>query len=410
MIECRILFIMYFIERRGNVNMLLRSFSYIDKTSKWELNNFDFLNLTLLVGASGVGKTKILSSLNKLKNIALGEQVDRIKWDLTFEEAGITYRWEGESDHSADNTPIFKGISSEEKVIVTFEKLTKILEENQKVIFERDNENIFINGNAVPKITQSKSCIDIFSQEQDIEQVIKGFHKMYFFSFESERKLSFSYSAIAFVDYEDFKIMSPEHINRLLNTLKQSNMPTIAKLAFVSKYFPDKFNEIKALFLDIFPYVNDIRYIEVQGETGPSEESTEDSRFEVQIKENESGWIRRNEISSGMLKTLLYISTLQLIPENSVVFIDEFENSLGINCIDILSSNATSVYNTQFIITSHHPYIIGNINMDNWKIVSRYGGKVNVKDASEYDLGKSKHRAFTQLLNLTAYRKGREFS
>jgi energy-coupling factor transporter ATP-binding protein EcfA2 len=392
--------------------MLIKSLSFIDKSSKWELKNVDFLNLTLLVGASGVGKTKILNSLNTLRNLALGEHVDRIKWNLNFEEQGISYFWvgEGDFDYSKENTVIFKGISSEEKVIVSYEKLSMVDDMGfEKVIFERSKDQILINGNAVPKITQSKSCIEIFSQEPDIGPVVNGFRKMYFYSFESERKLSFGTHDITLPDEEVIYEILKDDSQGLLESLKISNMPSIAKLAFVSKYFPDKFNEIKTLFLEIFPYVNDIRYTDVQSERKKEGEDNKQTNYELQIKENESDWIHKKDISSGMLKTLLYISTLQLIPEDSVVFIDEFENSLGINCIDILSSNASINFNTQFIITSHHPYIIGNISMDNWKIVSRHGGKVIAKDASDYDLGKSKHRAFTKLLNLTAYRKGREF-
>ena len=60
----------------------------------------------------------------------------------------------------------------------------------------------------------------------------------------------------------------------------------------------------------------------------------------------------------------------------------------------------------QFIITSHHPYIINNISYKNWKIVTRNGGVVTAKDATDYDIGKSKHQAFTQLINLDAYSEG----
>nr|WP_293102352.1 hypothetical protein [Okeania sp. SIO2F4] len=45
-------------------------------------------------------------------------------------------------------------------------------------------------------------------------------------------------------------------------------------------------------------------------------------------------WILSPHISSGMLKTLMYISELYLSPEGSVILIDEFENSLGVNCLD----------------------------------------------------------------------------
>lgn len=78
--------------------------------------------------------------------------------------------------------------------------------------------------------------------------------------------------------------------------------------------------------------------------------------------------------------------------------IDEFENSLGINCIDILTDDLIHENKTlQFIATSHHPYIINNIPYEYWKIVTRQGGHIRTCNASDYHLGKSKQDAFIQL-------------
>ena len=107
-----------------------------------------------------------------------------------------------------------------------------------------------------------------------------------------------------------------------------------------------------------------------------------------------------------MYKTLLYLTAVRLIPEDSVLLMDEFENSLGVNCIDIFQPSQIAHSNLQFILTSHHPYIINNIPIANWKIVSRSRGKVVVKNASDYGLEHSKHEAFKRLLNLSAYQKG----
>ncbi|KAA6328829.1 hypothetical protein EZS27_022310 [termite gut metagenome] len=53
--------------------MKLISFSYHDKTKNWGFDALDFHKLTLLVGASGVGKTKILGAIEQLKKIAEGD-------------------------------------------------------------------------------------------------------------------------------------------------------------------------------------------------------------------------------------------------------------------------------------------------------------------------------------------------
>ena len=103
----------------------------------------------------------------------------------------------------------------------------------------------------------------------------------------------------------------------------------------------------------------------------------------------------------------MQISELFLCSEGTVILIDEFENSLGINCIDTLIENL--LYDNrglQFIITSHHPYIINSIGMEHWKVVSRNGGTIITQNAKDFKLGKSRHEAFKQLIQLTGYRNG----
>lgn len=114
-------------------------------------------------------------------------------------------------------------------------------------------------------------------------------------------------------------------------------------------------------------------------------------------------------ISSGMLKSLLQVAELYLCEDGAVILIDEFENSLGVNCMDELTEDlVASERDVQFIITSHHPYIINNIPYRNWKIVTRKAGTVVVKNASDYKIGQSKHDAFIQLLQLDEFTEGVE--
>ena len=181
--------------------------------------------------------------------------------------------------------------------------------------------------------------------------------------------------------------------------------PPYLKLAIAYKNKMEIFNTVKENFINVFTQVEDIKL-------EPLEEG--DVPFflrnspRLQIKEkNVSKWILQNKISSGMFKTLMQISQLFLCAENTVILIDEFENSLGINCIDTLTE--TLLYDNrdlQFILTSHHPYIINAIGMKYWKVVSRNGGVISTKNAEEYKLGKSRHEAFKQLIQLNDYRKG----
>jgi AAA15 family ATPase/GTPase len=57
-----------------------------------------------------------------------------------------------------------------------------------------------------------------------------------------------------------------------------------------------------------------------------------------------------------MVRTLKHLSEIYLFSEVTVFLIDEFENSLGINCInEIMSDILKSKRQLQFILTSHHP-------------------------------------------------------
>jgi hypothetical protein len=63
----------------------------------------------------------------------------------------------------------------------------------------------------------------------------------------------------------------------------------------------------------------------------------------------------------------------------------------------------------QFIVTSHHPYIIEKIPPEHWKIVTRRGSHVRVLDARAIPAlvkGRSRLDHFTRLINLPEYEQG----
>jgi len=81
--------------------------------------------------------------------------------------------------------------------------------------------------------------------------------------------------------------------------------------------------------------------------------------------------------------------------------IDEFENSLGVNCIDSITQDLLFGNNQlQFIITSHHPYIINNISPKFWKIVTRKAGIITVYSAQDFHISPSQQKAFIDLINV----------
>lgn len=105
-----------------------------------------------------------------------------------------------------------------------------------------------------------------------------------------------------------------------------------------------------------------------------------------------------------MLKTIYYIAELITMSPNSLVLIDEFENGLGVNCIDILADILLNERNDlQFVITGHHPKIINQISNKKWKIIERNMETVTNVTAEEYGITHSQHDAYFNLLNRWEY-------
>jgi predicted ATP-dependent endonuclease of OLD family len=393
----------------------------------WELEKMNFSDLTLLVGASGVGKTQILNSLMKLINISNGSAYNGVEWDLHFTgDNDENYRWTGQFEN-------IKGIHQqyfEEKDIDGQRFTPRLLKEElflgNESVFTREESNVKYEEKESPKISPSKSVLNLFTMEEKIFPIKMAFEKVVFLDYQAERNteipadtikkaeeilekkvepipLSHTEALLKTVDAASWRIFpesviknpSPREILLFMVIMKGKHL--IFKLFLAQQYFKDIFEKISADFKDIFPQVQDIRF-----------QLLEDKEYyELQIKERGTDWISLQEISSGMFKTLMHLVELNLIANGSVILIDEFENSLGVNCIDAVAGGLLNPgRKLQYIITSHHPYIIDNIDMKYWKIVMRKGSKVFTKNAAELKLGKSKHDAFKQLLNLQEFSEG----
>ncbi|MEM7656276.1 MAG: AAA family ATPase, partial [Bacteroidota bacterium] len=170
------------------------------------------------------------------------------------------------------------------------------------------------------------------------------------------------------------------------------------------------FFDIQQRFQEIFPHVEAIKvvpfFFDEQAKTFI------ETHLSIQLKEQGvANWISQSNISAGMLRALFHLADLYLISDGSVLLMDEFENSLGVNCIDeLVSDMLVSSRQLQYILTSHHPYIINTIPFTNWKLVTRKAGVVKTHDPSRWDFGRSKHDAFMQLMQLEEFQTGREMS
>lgn len=371
--------------------MRINSIEFHDKARNWRLEKTTFDDFTLLVGASGVGKTQILRAITAIKQIAFSRNyassrfISSVDWKINFNVSQTEqYIWSGSFNEDAE-------IHSEELIL------------NGREILRRTAEEIIFQDEKTPKFPRRASILTVIEEEPLIAPIPTGFRKIIYSQYAEKmlRGLAFRYS-----EYEE--ISSVTTIDEIL----EGYMDTELKMLSGYKNQHPKFTKIKDIFTSIFPQIEDVK-IEIEDDNSkrirPRSLMVRDKPI-LQLKEKKiDTWIPEQSISSGMLRTFWHLCEIFLAPEGSVILIDEFENSLGVNCIGALTDEIlNSERNLQFIITSHHPYIINNVDMQYWKIVTRNGGVVKTHTAEELKLGKSKHRAFTELTNNIEFRTGKE--
>ncbi|MEA1052145.1 AAA family ATPase [Lamprobacter modestohalophilus] len=381
--------------------MRIEEFEYQDYQREWRLDPVQFSDLTLLVGISGVGKTQILEALYNLKRIADGKSLNGIEWKVTFStKDNRRYQWSGRFEKLDGLSTSTAGECLEddrevaEKPIILYENLT--LGEQQ--VIARTKDEIRLHGENTPKLTSTSSAINLLAEEDAIKPVREAFRRIIL---SDQSNSLFWYRGRILIRKMDK--LSERYDS--LEKVRESALDTMTKLALVYRNHPDQFKAIRERFLDIFPQVTDIKIEPLDDLDAPT--LIADMPI-IQIREQGvKNWIEQDKISSGMMRTIQHIAELFLWPDGTVILIDEFENSLGVNCIDIITEDLLHYHRRlQFILTSHHPYIINNIGPQYWKVVTRVGGHVQAHDAQGLGLGHSAHQAFIQLINSETYREG----
>ncbi len=388
---------------RHKVNsMKIISFEYRDHATEWSLETIEFQPLSLLVGASGVGKTRILEAILHLKQIARGASLNGVQWKVNFLINDDVYEWNGKFEHKWFFSETLFDNSDDEDEQDKPNVATENLSINGILVIERTSEGIFFNGTKTVKLSQKESAISLLKEEDQIKSVHSEFSKILFDGSAKEER------GLIKVIFED-EVAPKKNTYKDLPSIRNSAETLRSKLYLTYVHVPDQFEEIKNSFIAIFPYIEDVKIEPIKNSVGRIPHILREVPF-IQIKEvGIQNWIDERKLSSGMYRTLMHIAELYLCADGTVILIDEFENSLGINCIDeITSSIVTYERDLQFIITSHHPYIINNISSSNWKVITRKAGAVKNYNATQLNIGKSKHEAFTQLINLDKYFDGVE--
>ncbi len=387
--------------------MSITKFSYEEKQSGWKLNEVSFVDFNLLVGKSGVGKTKILDALYFVCRFGTSVEwgtLNDFSWEIQLEIGIDTYTWKGQKSSARSNLKDANGTATRPHHV----SLTETIIKNQnEVLVSRDQDTFIFKGEELPRLTKASSAISLLEAEDSIQpiyKVLKGFYfrerwEKVYFSIDSGVELP--------MPDEEFKNRWLGNCPTLGSMREDPDDPKLYRAYMLQEYYRTEFDQVKALFQEMFPQVIDIR-LGALGEFSdalPPQYSRQDVLVLGIREEGIEKWILERRLSEGMLRVLNYLFEITLAPSDSVIVIDEVENSLGINCLPQLIEYFLRRADLQFILTSHHPYVINNIPVKYWKLVTRKGSEVTVKNASELPAlsSVSSLEKFTQLMNLEEY-------
>lgn len=376
--------------------MPITSFSFTDQKENWHLEETTFFdNLNLLVGISGVGKTKILKAIELACQVATQSkcQFNGEQWKMGFKYAGQEYQWTFKSSLVKPN---FSQFASSKPSSILYEEIIKKDGDKTTTLIKRNESSFLLNNEEIPAIRPNESAINLLSQLEIIKPIHQAFKKIIFSDIWQPKHVG--------------SRMNPS-INRVetppvpLETFQEESIkqPTVAKAYQLQQQYHDEFEQIKQKLAAIFSSIEDLK-VELTKKAGIYE-------FSFCIKEKTSEkWISQWQMSAGMFRTIVHLVEMTLAPQGSVIVIDELENCLGTNCMPGLVDfilNQTS--RMQVIMTSHHPYIIRNISPKTWKLVKRKGGQVTVLNAA--DIGQlqktdSNQDQFIRLTSLPEYEGG----
>ena len=340
-------------------------------------------DITLLVGLSGVGKTQILNAIEYSLKLAVNKnlRLEPYNTTLCFQIGEEVYVWSYriQQDHTED---IFE--SKEIKYFFAYEKLQNI---KGDILMQRTSDTIQVTGyDKVPTPKKDESLLVQYSEDAFVKPIISEMLKLYPIEIEMDVR-----GAIAQESFNMFKAKIKESFkeNEKQPFEKFSHFPVPLKIYITKKYYPQMYAQIFSAVKELFMEINSIDIVE-----------DPDREIYMVAIDVYGKRLLQHEISNGMLKTIYYIVELITMSKNSLVLIDEFENGLGVNCIDVLAELLLGERrDLQFVITSHHPKIINQISNKKWKIIERDIATVKNFTAEEYGIMHSQHDAYFNLIN-----------
>jgi hypothetical protein len=326
-----------------------------------------------------------------LRGIAVaGQMMNHIDWCLEFTIGEENYEWKGS----------FGAVHFETSYKIKTESI-KNRATNQK-IERRSNGLIHIrtpqseqDAITTKTTTPDGLLFQIYSGQDFIQAIIHHFKMMNIRDHtQSQANSSTDFYRLRF-RYDGRRVHNSLDLEGLRNS--HYNIAERLMIAYSKNKTNDLgYNALLAEIQSIFPVI-------------------EDWAVEEQVSQNNEGWniaykikvrgqrnfIQHRNIASGMLRTFNIIADLYLSNPETVFLLDELENSLGHNCLPHLEELILNhSFESQFIMTSHHPDIINKIPKENWIVIQREDdGSIRNMAASKLPFFKSQHEPYLILLN-----------
>jgi hypothetical protein len=362
--------------------MRLERLEFHDPTRHWRLDAMTFHpDVTLLVGYSATDKRRILTAIATLARFALGHPLDDewgIAWTMRFRTEAGSYYWEGEL--SGKGFSLRDGLRTEALLKLLPGQFRRGLEPfvlhetlrlNDRIVVERRGESIRVNGRYTDRHSPSHSALCLLGREADIQPAFDGLGRVVFSENTGDTLASLAKPLRALCN--DFPT---------LTAIRDSNLPTYAKLAVVHENLPEVFSAIVRRVRERFPQVEDVGFDRVDR----SSRFTDLPALRL-LEKGTSQWLPESKITTDMLRSVLNLAAVALWPEDAVILIDDFEASMGVCCLDdMLEAARDQGRNVQVVLTSDDPAVCSRIGRERRKVVSWQGDRVSADDPLEFDL------------------------
>ena len=395
--------------------MAILSFAFEDTRLSWSVAPFTLDGFNLLVGRSGAGKTRILNALYAISLAAIGRDTSlyQCAWQVSLDVNGVSYTWAAQTgqrpsgvvpempffDYSDDEDEDDATEDGDERTLAPVFAHERVTMGDQELI-ARDTTGTRVNASPFPALKTSESVLSLLREEPQVKPLVQAFRR-FLFSRATTRSLRQMFDPRRF-EKEKRRFKSLDQLRA------DTRLPLGLKAWIMQEKFPEEFARLEEEFRAIFESVTSVRVAKSEELlTGSEREDANLGAFQfVDFAIHEEGVERPitfGAMSSGMRRTLTHLLELALAPAGSVVLVDEYENSLGVNCLPSLTDHLLKRSGElQFILTSHHPYVIENIDRRYWKVVTRRGGQVRVRSSADFPAldTKSRQSAFILLLDV----------